>query len=456
MRFRRLAGALLLACPMLAQAQILTFKASVERALKENPEIAAADGRIAQASAALKAAERARLPQINAELSVANTDDALNVFGMKLSERQATFNDFGANEFNPSNPNVLSVEPKNLNRPGDWTHYNAKIQLLIPIWNGGRISGFQNQARAFTEAARYGKEAVRQFLTYSVFRAYDGVHTARAYIAVARKALEAADSYVKTTKSMVEQGIVVKSELLRALVNRSEAQQALTEAENQEQLALDALRTLLALDMGESIEVGDRVMIDLPSEDVVELVSMALSRNPKLVALRKQYEGELAGVQVARAERYPHVNAMAEKDFNSDHFGLQADSYLVALQAKWKLDAGVTGATIERARARAQTQAARLQSEENQIRLKVIQAWRNWQVANSKITTTRLNEEQAEEANRLVLKRYKAGVATITELLASQAQLDKARADHVAAVYQANLYKAELRWLTGTMTLDNL
>ena len=41
MRFRRLAGALLLACPMLAQAQILTFKASVERALKENPEMAA-------------------------------------------------------------------------------------------------------------------------------------------------------------------------------------------------------------------------------------------------------------------------------------------------------------------------------------------------------------------------------------------------------------------------------
>ena len=457
MKLKPLAVGLLCALPALAQAQILTLRESVKLALDNNPEISAADQRIAQAQAALKAAQNARLPQVNAELNVINSDDALNVFGMKLQERQATFADFGAADFNPANPNVLSVKPSQLNNPGEWTHYNAKLQLLIPIWNGGKISGFQNQAKAYTEAAQFGKGAVRQFLTYSVFRAYDAVHTARAYIEVAQKALEAADSYVKTTRNMVKQGIVVKSELLRALVNRSEAQLALEQAQNQEQLALDALRALLALDMAEDIDVADRVGIDLPSEDVVELVAMALAQNPKLQALRKQYEGALAAVSVAEADKYPHVNAMAEKDYHSDHFGTQADSYTLALQAKWKLtDFGVTEATVNRSRAKASEQAAKLRSEESQVRLKVIQAWRNYQVAKKKIETTRLNARQAEEANRLVLKRYKAGVATITELLASQAQLDKARADHVAAIYDANVRKAELRFLTGTMTPDQL
>ncbi len=457
MRIRQIAAGILLSVPIWAQAGILTFEQSVQQALQNNPEITAADGNIAQAEAALKAAKGARLPQINTEFNVINSDDALNVFGMKLQERQATFNDFGANEFNPANPNVLSVAPKNLNYPGEWTHYNAKVQLLIPIWNGGKIAGYQDQAKAMAQAARYGKNAVKQFLTYNVFRAYDAVHTARAYIEVAQKALVAAESYVKTTKNMVEQGIVVKSELLRALVNRSEAQLALDRAKNQEQLALDALRTLLAMEMGEAIEVGKRVDISLPGEDVVALVSMALAQNPKLAALRQQYESNLAEVKVAQAERYPHINALAEKNFNSDHFGFQADSYTLALQAKWKLaDFGITQATVARMRAKANTQAAKLQSEENQVRLQVIQAWRNYQVANKKITTTRLNEEQAAEANRLVLKRYKAGVATITELLASQAQLNKARADHVAAIYEANLQKAKIRFLTGAMTLDQL
>ncbi len=457
MRIRQIAAGVLLSVPIWAQAGILTFEQSVKQALQNNPEITAADGNIAQAEAALKAAKGARLPQINTELNVINSDDALNVFGMKLQERQASFADFGFADFNTTNPNILSVQPDQLNNPGDWTHYNAKIQLLIPIWNGGKIAGYQDQAKAMAQAARYGKNAVKQFLTYNVFRAYDAVHTARAYIEVAQKALAAAESYVKTTKNMVEQGIVVKSELLRALVNRSEAQLALDRAKNQEQLALDALRTLLAMEMGEAIEVGDRVDISLPAEDVVALVNMALAQNPKLAALRQQYESNLAEVKVAQAARYPHINALAEKNFNSDHFGFQADSYTVALQAKWKLaDFGITQATVSRMRAKANTQAAKLKSEENQVRLQVIQAWRNYQVANKKITTTRLNEEQAAEANRLVLKRYKAGVATITELLASQVQLDKARADHVAAIHEANLQKAKIRFLTGAMTLEKL
>jgi outer membrane protein TolC len=137
-------------------------------------------------------------------------------------------------------------------------------------------------------------------------------------------------------------------------------------------------------------------------------------------------------------------------------FSLRPDSYAMPELLLDGTDFGVTDATVARIRAKASTQAAQLQSEENQVRLKVIQAWRNYQVAKKKIETTRLNATQAEEANRLVLKRYKAGVATITELLASQAQLDKARADHVAAIYEANVQKALLRFLTGTMKPEQL
>ena len=454
MTVKRLLAAMVLTLPLAAQAEILSFQACVQRALQQNPEIGAADQRIEQARAAHEAAVHSRLPQINAELNVINTDDALNVFGMKLQERQATFRDFGMADQTKG----LDYAPKDLNRPGDWTHYNAKLQILIPVWNGGKISGYQDMSAAMLAAAQRGKEAVRQFLTYSVFRAYDAVHTARAYIDVSRKALEAAESYVKTTRNMVDQGVVVKSELLRALVNRSEAQLALEQAQNQEQLALDALRTLLAMDMGEPLDIEGRVGIDLPSDDVAELVDQALKQNPKLAALRKQYEAALAEVKVARADKYPHFNVMAEADAYGDDLGSMSESaYMVAAQAKWKLaDFGVTSATIDRKRARARELGAKLASEENQIRLKVIQAWRNYQVAKKKIETTRLNARQAEEANRLVLKRYKAGVATMTELLASQAQLDKARADHVTAIYDANVQKAQLRFLTGNMTPDQL
>ncbi len=453
MKIRPLLAAMALSMPLWAHAEVMSLKACVQQALQHNPEIAAADGQIQQAAAAFKAAKHSRLPQINLELNVINSNGALNVFGMKLQERRATFNDFGANEF--TGPSALDVKPKNLNQPGAWTHYNGKLQVLIPIWNGGKITGYENQAGALMAAARYGKEAVRQFLAYNVFRAYDAVHTARAYIEVSEKALEAADSYVKTTRNLVEQGVLVKAELLRAEVHRSEAALALETARNQEQLAIAALRTLLALDESHELDVGPRVKLDLPSEDIAEMVSMALSDNPKLKAMRKQYEADLAEVSIARADKYPHLNMLAEENAYSDHAGLDEYAYTVAAQAKWKLtDFGVTDATVSRMRAKAATRLSKLASAENQTRLEVIQAWRKLKVANRKILTTQLSESQAEEANRLIRKRYEAGISTITELLASQAQLDKARADHVAAIYEANVQKAKLHLLTGTMTPD--
>jgi hypothetical protein len=53
-----------------------------------------------------------RLPKVTASLNLTRTDDALNAFGLKLSQRSARFNDFGANEF--TGPSALGVAPHNL------------------------------------------------------------------------------------------------------------------------------------------------------------------------------------------------------------------------------------------------------------------------------------------------------------------------------------------------------
>jgi outer membrane protein TolC len=63
---------------------------------------------------------------------------------------------------------------------------------------------------------------------------------------------------------------------------------------------------------------------------------------------------------------------------------------------------------------------------------------------------------QAEEAQRIVARRYENGVATIVELLAGQAQLDKARADVVAARYELKVQRASARLATGHLQADQL
>ena len=64
--------------------------------------------------------------------------------------------------------------------------------------------------------------------------------------------------------------------------------------------------------------------------------------------------------------------------------------------------------------------------------------------------------DQAREAQRLVKKRYENGMANLIELLTAQAQLDKARADLVAARYQQAAQRAELKLAVGVLDAEQL
>ena len=78
------------------------------------------------------------------------------------------------------------------------------------------------------------------------------------------------------------------------------------------------------------------------------------------------------------------------------------------------------------------------------------------QVAKKRVQTDTLAVEHAAEAQALIIKRYEGGVATMTEVLASKTQLDKAKAELVSVEFDVNIYKAKLRLATGTMAIEHL
>lgn len=442
MKLKMLSLAVALSFPTLSFAQAMDFKACVETTLTQNPEIEVSAQRTQQAESALAASKAARLPQITASLTASTSDNALNVFGMKLQQRQVVQDDF---------------IPSDLNNPDSHNDFNTRVEMRLPIWNGGKITSYQEQAQAMIRAAQHGDEAVRQYLTFHVFQAYEGVHTARRYLEVAQKGVEASESYVKTTQDLVDQGILVRSELLTAQVHLSEARTALQQAENQEMIALDGLRVLMNMAPGDYLEIGPSQSLTLPVDSIEELTSMAVSNSPKLDAKRQEAQSAMVSVDAVRADKYPSFNLMARNDWNDESLGLNSSSYTIAAVASWKLtDFGATSSAIDRAQAQANEKKAKIHSEENSLRLEVLTAWHNLQLNEKKAKSQRISIGQAAEAQRLVLKRYENGLSTMTEVLASLALLDKARADLVKTEYEANVYKAKLRLATGTLSIDLL
>lgn len=453
MKLRTLALAIAVASPGLVMAQTIDFQTSVETTLSQNPQRDLSHARIDQAQAALSQAGLSRLPQFNLSFTASHSNNPLNVFGMKLQQQNATFADFGLADY----PAPLDTKPNDLNNPGGYTDFNTRIEMLLPIWNGGKISSAKNQASAMLQAAQKGDVAVQQMLTFYVYEAYEGVHAARSFIQVAEQALKAANAYVNTTRNLVNQGVVLRSELLSAQAHQAEVELMLEQAKNHELMALDGLRSLMGMDADTPLDVAGRVNVDLPTQDINELTQMALDTNPQLQAMRQQSKASHAAVQGSRADLYPSFNLMARNDWNDDQLGFSASSYTVAAVASWKItDFGVTGRAIDQANAAARAQDAQLRAEEQAVRLNLLKAWRQYQNELKKVESNKAALNYAAEAQSLIARRYETGVSTMTEVLSSQAQLDKARAELANAEYAMNIQKAQLRLATGRMQLDQM
>jgi outer membrane protein TolC len=169
-------------------------------------------------------------------------------------------------------------------------------------------------------------------------------------------------------------------------------------------------------------------------------------------AQRSQVEAAQANVKVSKANLYPQLGLLARQDWNDSKLGFAANSYTLAGTLSWTVfDGSVTQSAVDRASAVRNEQAARLQQTENAVAADVARARRQSAEAEFSLTAREQAIESAEQATRLVEKRYANGVATITELLAAQTQLDKARADVVRAQYELAIQRASLLLALGQL-----
>ncbi len=445
-----------------AIAEKLEYKQCVALALAQNPELAISRAQIEQAEAAVRQAQGNKMPRVNLSLTATRSNDALNAFGMKLGQRGATFNDFGAGEFiGPilaGTPNAaLPIAPHNLNQPDAVNNFNTRIELLVPVYNGGMVQSYVDTAKAYVRAAQSGDEVARQQLAKHVLMAYQGVHTARAYIKLAAEARVAAEEYVRISDKLHKQGMAVKSDVLSAKVNLEDVKVKGVEAKNAEAAALNQLALLMGKSLDDPLDVGAPVTPEMLAGSPAALRAQALNEHAGLRAMRNQVEGAGAQVGAARAGKKPQFNVMLRQDWNDENLGLDASSYTVAGVLSWSaFDGGINNANIDRAAAQRAELVAKLRQAEEGIGYQVTDARRKALEAEEKIVAREAGVEQALEAQRLVKKRYENSMATLIELLGAQAQLDKANAELVAARYELAVNRAELKRSVGVLAADSL
>ncbi|MEN8006781.1 MAG: TolC family protein [Candidatus Krumholzibacteriota bacterium] len=404
-------------------------------ALEQNEMLAASGAMRDAAGAEATGAWRGFLPQVQLGSFFLRSDDALNAFGYTLQNRAVTMQD------------MMNIPA--LNNPGETNHFVSRLQLLQPIFNGGMGINGKQAANAMSRAAEHDHQRARETIEYNAIQAFEGLALAKAYEEVMVAAVTSAEGHVKQARSMVEAEMATEADLLQAQVYLSGLQQQLIEVRNMMAVA------------GENIKLLTAVQIDLPlaAEStldrraelflVAEMDSLGGAGRSDILSRREQADAAGQMVGVARGSMLPHINMSLQRDFYSqeDVFGDDARSWSLGVYATWDIFKGMQNiGEIKKAKAQSRAAEYMVQFETRQARVQATEALLTAQAAHEKVMVARGAVDAAREGLRIVTNQYREGLASMVNLLDTQAAAIMAEGNLVQALHDYQVGMANLEF----------
>ncbi|MHB8528146.1 MAG: efflux transporter outer membrane subunit [Caulobacteraceae bacterium] len=180
----------------------------------------------------------------------------------------------------------------------------------LDFW--GRQAAMVAQARASVTAAALDAEAARLALSGAVTQTYVALGSAYALSDVAADAVRQRRSILMLTSQRFDKGLENAAARKQAEALLANAEQVLTDADSNRDLAVHALAALIgrgadaygqivrpSLDLNAALPLPDKLPADL------------LGRRPDVLAAQARIEAALSGRKVARTAFYPDVNLTA-------------------------------------------------------------------------------------------------------------------------------------------------
>jgi outer membrane protein TolC len=379
-----------------AGAEQIALTDALALARSNAPEIAAAESRVGASDARLRQARAYRVPALSLQETWMRTDSPAEAFALELNQERFSF------------PEFVSSDP---NDPPAIESATTRLQVAMPLYTGGELSGRIRQADLALQAARENASWAGNGAVFAAAEAYIQLAQAREHVALLERALETVEAHVAMARAYTEQGMLVRSELLRAEVEQARLQDLLSEASGRARVAA----ANLSFRLGSEPDGG------------WELAPLPAPRGQEDV-------GELE-VSVQRAGLMPKVGLVARHDLVDDTpFGSHGDSTSIMAVGNIDLWSGGRHRAAVRA-ARAEAEAARLEIERfaDAVALEVENAYEQRLSAVERHATAVRAQQAAMEVERITAERFSQGVVKMIDVLdASTARRDSEMRELVA------------------------
>lgn len=333
--------------------------------------------------------------------------------------------------------------------PTPWSH-SASLNASVELFEGGRRLFELRRARAGLTAAEANQQWQQFLVDLNVKQRYFDVLAARESEAAALAQLQQARQQLRTAVFRLRAATATKSDSLRSEIQMRNAETAVLQSRTDLSSATAALTR--AIGIPERVTAADDDVLEALSVDEATLAEW-VDEGPSV----RVAEADLAAARASKTSSFtnyvPSISASYSRGMSSTGFFFEGDpSYNGSLRLaanwplfnQWNREAQVVRSSVAVDNAEATLRDTRLAVRENLIRV-----LGEFRAAEERVDAQSTSVEAATEDLRVQQQRYTLGEGTLLDVLASQTQLNEARAQLIRARYDQRIALAQLEALVA-------
>jgi len=355
----------------------------------------------------------------------------------------------------PGSPVPFVISPIVLN------NYALHAGVQQPIFTGFKLGSNVRAAELLAKAASLDRINDESDLVLAITVAYWTLHQTRETRRFVDENVARLETYAQDTENLLKAGMATRNDLLKIQVQLSNAKLTQIDAVNDLQVAMMNLNNLIGQELQTEIEPTSRPRVD--SVEAIEIVSSPVSREamawhlrPDLQAMQARVDASEAGVRAAKGNWWPQIFFTGNYYYSRPNprymptLDMWRDTWDIGVSVQMDIwNWGLTSAQIQQANASLLANRFMYEQMKENASLEVTRYGLAKRRARDKVAVSALAISQAEENVRTIQDKYRAGLATSTEVLDASVALLQSRTNYSGALVEFEVARARLTRASG-------
>lgn len=342
------------------------------------------------------------------------------------------------------------VTPRSLQFVPDSPRAVQNFMLMYPLYTGGKLKSRVESASALEGAAKSEVTMSELDVALNAKVAYYTVLLAELYVDSYQTRVDEAEERVRIAEESFNAGRIAKYDLLRNQTDLAEAEQMLTNAQRDLQVAVINLKATMGVSPESNISISGDLSFLETTWTLEDIRAIALQQRPEIAAARARIHASDATVSATKSAYKPQLYATVMQDFETIR-GMGSDQgYIVGISAAIPiLDGGLRKSEVNEAQAMLDQMKADERSAILAVNKDVDIAFAELSAATRNAELSTAAVAQAEENYRVIKLRYESGKAVNVEVLDALASLTRSQTNYAQALYDHNVAREMLARAIG-------